>query len=144
MKQTAHVAQLIGRIGIDANAANELLSFAAELLESGKPLPNQLAQFLAASIRRAMAEPSANRANALVFELGLTAPAKQGRPRKPTPDGEIAATIAIFGGGKHDTEIKRELKRAYGLSGNTARSRIRAAAEKIAEAKAQMKLTKRT
>lgn len=136
MKQNTHIVELIGRIGVDANAASELLSIAAELIENGKPLPAALAKFLAASIRRAMEQPSADRATALVFELGLIAPAKEGRPRKATPNGEIAATVAIFGNQVSEGALKRELNLAYGLKEGTARSRVKDAKRKVAEAKA--------
>lgn len=130
MDDATRTAALLSRIGLDSNAATELLAIAGECFENGKPLPDALAKFLAASIRRAMSEPSESRAAALVFELGFTAPAKDGRPLSKVDYQAMCRIIEHefkTNGGISETKLKGIVAKADGVSANTALKHVKPA-----------------
>jgi hypothetical protein len=129
MNRGNQIDALIRRIGSDTNAATELLRIAGEYLESGKPLPMSLAKFLGKSFRRSMEQPSESRANALVFELGFTAPAKQGAPSKLieyTVVQDIVAKAFANGANPSEREINKRVAKRFGMSSNTASKHTKA------------------
>lgn len=132
----AKAAELLAHVGRNASAAAELLAMAAECLEAGEPMPGNLAAFLAASFRQAaVSEPCDERGKALAFALGLSAPGKEGRPRKRIPKGDVALTIATVGEGMSETELKKHLADAYGVSAGTALNRIQETKSELEEAR---------
>jgi len=133
----AQISQLIDQIGRNANAAADLLALAAEYLEAGEPLPGKLAGFLAVSFREAISEPCAERGKALAFALGLSAPGKDGAPRKNIPKGDLALTVAIYGKNKDDEAkfgLRAGLAETYRVSKNTAKARIQETRDELGEA----------
>lgn len=130
----AKAAELLAHVGRNASAAAELLAMAAECLEAGEPMPGNLAAFLAASFRQAVFEPCDERGKALAFALGLSAPGKEGRPRKRIPKGDVALTVATVGKGMSETELKKHLADAYGVSAGTALNRIQETKSELEEA----------
>lgn len=130
------IRSLLNRVGVEASAAVELLTIAAEYLETGKPMPEPLAKFLARSFNDAMAERSADRANALVVALGLAAPAKDGRPPLSNiPKKPLTVSLAVYGDEIQEGELAKELAKEFGVSVSTARRRVKATMAKIAEAR---------
>jgi hypothetical protein len=122
---------LLQRIGLDANAAAELLSLAADHLENRQALPPKVADFLATSIRNAVAEPSANRAHRLTFELGLSAPAKEGRPASDVDYQELCRIIdeafSNDDGESSETKLKAVIAKRFGISETTALKHLKPA-----------------
>lgn len=130
MTDERRIGALLKRIGIDAKAATELLIVASEYLERGEALPTPLSSFLAQSINRAMHEPSANRAAALVYELGLTAPAKQGAPSKTIDYAEVVKIVEdAFADGADPSErqVKQMVAKRFGVSPNTTSKHVKPA-----------------
>jgi hypothetical protein len=130
MANEPRIGALLKRIGIDANAATQLLILATEYWERGEALPKPLSDFLAQAINRAMHEPSADRAAALVYELGLTAPAKQGRPAKAIDYGEVVSIVEqAFADNEQpsETQIKKMVADRFGVSPNTTTKHVKPA-----------------
>lgn len=131
------VKSLLGKIGVDANAAVELLAIAAECLDAGKPLPVPLAKFLARSINDAMAERSADRGNALIVALGLAAPAREGRRRLSNiPKKPLTVSLAAYGDEMSEGQLAGKLAEEFDVSPSTARRRIKETKAKLTEARA--------
>lgn len=121
--RTARAEVLRGRIGIDATAAVEALTMIADCLEAGELPPKALATYLASAIRRAMDEPSADRARLLAIELGLSAISRGGRPPKPVDHLKVKAIVeqAIADDGDvSETKLKKAVGKELRISGNTA------------------------
>jgi len=132
----ADVQSLLGRVGVEANAAVELLTIAAECLETGKPMPLPLAKFLARSIKDSMAERSADRGNALVVALGLSAPAQEGRRRLSNiPKKPLTVSLAVHGSEMSEGQLAGKLAEEFDVSPSTARRRIKETKAKLAEAR---------
>lgn len=134
------IAELLTQIERNATASKELLELAAEYLEAGEPLPGKLARFLATSIRQAMAEPCAERGKTLALVLGLSAPGKDGRPRKREPKGDITLAVAVFSETVSQTELSKAVRDAskgteYEIGLSTARTRIQDTKAKLDEAR---------
>jgi hypothetical protein len=128
--RNARAEALRGRIGIDANAAVEALTTIAECLEAGELPPKALASYLASGIRRAMAEPSADRARLLAVELGLGAISRGGRPPKPVDHLKVKAIVeqAIAEDGDvSETKLKKIVGKEFRISGTTALKHVRPA-----------------
>jgi hypothetical protein len=132
-----NVETLLGRVGVEASAAVELLTIAAECLDAGKPLPAPLAKFLARSIKDAMAERSADRGSALIVALGLAAPAKEGRPLLGNiPKKPLTVSLAVYGDEINEGQLAGKLAKEFDVSPSTARRRIKKTKAKLAEARA--------
>lgn len=124
MDRETLICSLVERIGVDANAATELLALASEYLENGETLPDPVAKFLGSAFRRATEEPSAQRAETLAYELGFAAPAKQGAPPKPVDYGELrGAIVKLFANGRNpsEREVNTAIAQHFGISATTAR-----------------------
>ena len=124
----ARARAICGRIGIDANAAVEALDMIADSFETGKMPPQPLVAYLASSLRRALAEPSAERATTLLFELGMTAPAKEGRKPKHIDyhvmrsivESETAANADVS-----EAHLNRMVAKRFDVSAITARKHVK-------------------
>lgn len=129
-KQEAHIDALLGKIGHDPRAAAELLGIAADYLEADKPLPRNLARHLAVSFRRAIDQPSAERATTLAVDLGLAALGKGGRPSKPVDYLQVKAMIEheyAENGGISETAASKRVAEEFGVSRTTALKHVRPA-----------------
>ncbi|MBU0556677.1 MAG: hypothetical protein KKD64_15380 [Alphaproteobacteria bacterium] len=136
----ACIGELLQRIGIDLAAANELQRIAARYLKARELMPDELADYIAHAFIHANAATDnadgrkvvQDRIARLAHGLGMSR--NEGRPRVPVSKFDLALTVAQHGEVFSETTLKRTLARAYGISESTARTRIKEAKRKVAEA----------
>lgn len=124
----------------DVAAAAELLGIAAAYLKARQPMPDALADHVAAAFAGAATISQGesgrrvedDRIAALVRRLGLKRSAN--RPAKPTPDGAIIAAIAMHGDHISETQMAKALTRTTDIRESTARTRIKTAKARVAAA----------
>jgi len=129
-KPETHIDALLAKVGHDPRAAAELLGIAADYLEAGKPLPRNLARHLALSFRRAVDQPSAERATTLTVDLGLAALGKGGRPAKPVDHFQVRSMIEreyAENDGISEKAASKRVAEEFGVSPTTALKHVRPA-----------------
>ena len=96
----------------DAEKAAECLLIAAGYLRSCKPMPSDLARYLADAIEAAVLKPAEHRAKALALELNLMALNR--RPLNIDPDWLFDYL------GMSETEAKKQIAAEYKISQSKA------------------------
>ncbi|CDI01527.1 hypothetical protein BN873_150315 [Candidatus Competibacter denitrificans Run_A_D11] len=69
---SVRATEALEKIQQDAQGAADALLIAAEYIQSGTPLPNDLSRWLCGAIEKSMCQPKAKRGDALLLELGFT------------------------------------------------------------------------
>lgn len=124
----AYIDALLATVERDPRAAAELLGIAADYLEAGQPMPRSLARHLFLSFRRAIAQPSAERATTLTVDLGLAPLDGGGRPAKPVDRAQINAMIERKykeDGGISENAASEWVAEEFGVSVSTARKHVK-------------------